>query len=143
MQILCSQCCAGFATNVSSDEGFTCAVHYLLFTCAVHYLLFTCAVHYLLNSKAIVPNYTQQSATREAASFSASQQLPRLYVTLRFNAQEAAGGLEDTFVCNETKPQFICRTASQFHLCVQNTTTGSVNMALEQNQQAVWRVTGF
>ena len=30
MQILCSQCCAGFATNVSSDEGFTCSVNYLL-----------------------------------------------------------------------------------------------------------------
>jgi len=27
--------------------------------------------------------------------------------------------------------------------CVQNITTSSVNMALKQNQQAVWRVTGF
>jgi hypothetical protein len=26
-------------------------------------------------------------------------------------------------------------------LCVQNTTNGSVNMALEQNHQDVWRVT--
>ena len=29
-QILCPQCCASFATNVSSDDGFTCAVNYLL-----------------------------------------------------------------------------------------------------------------
>ena len=55
MQILCSQCCAGFATNVDPDEKFTCAVHYLL------------------NSRAIVPNYTPQSTAREPASFSASQ----------------------------------------------------------------------
>ena len=27
--------------------------------------------------------------------------------------------------------------------CVQYTTTSSANMALEQNQQATWRVTGF
>jgi len=27
--------------------------------------------------------------------------------------------------------------------CVQNTTTGSANIALEQNQQAIWGVTGF
>jgi hypothetical protein len=27
IQILCSQPCAGFATNVSSNKGFTCAVH--------------------------------------------------------------------------------------------------------------------
>ena len=30
MQILCSQRCAGFATNVSSDEGYICAVNCLL-----------------------------------------------------------------------------------------------------------------
>jgi hypothetical protein len=66
---------------------------------------------------------------------------PTLYVTLRINAQEAAGGLEDTFVCSDNKPQFICRIVSKFHLCVQNTTNGSVNMALEQNHQDVWRVT--
>jgi hypothetical protein len=45
------------------------------------------------------------------------------------------------FLCKNMKYRkmemsFICRTASQFHLCVQNTTTGSVNMALERNQRA-------
>jgi len=55
MPILCSQCSTSFTTNVSSDEGFTCAVNYLL------------------NCRAIISNYTQQSISREAASFSASQ----------------------------------------------------------------------
>jgi hypothetical protein len=55
MQILCSQCCAGFATNVSSDE------------------VFTCVVRYLLNRREIIFNYTQQSTTRNSVSFSASQ----------------------------------------------------------------------
>jgi hypothetical protein len=66
-----------------------------------------------------------------------------VYVTLGFNTEEAAGGLEDKSVYKDRKPQFMCRTASQFHLCVGNTTTGSTNMALEQSQHAAWRVTGF
>jgi len=55
MQILYAQSCASFAKIVSSDKGFTCAVNYLL------------------NRRAIMSYYTQQSTTREDASFSASQ----------------------------------------------------------------------
>jgi len=55
MQILCSQCCASFATNVSSDKGFTCAVNHLL------------------NHKEIIPNYLKQGSTRQFARYSAGQ----------------------------------------------------------------------
>ena len=54
MQILCSESCAGFATNVCSGEGFTCAVNYVL------------------SHKAIISNYTQQVPSSKACSFSAS-----------------------------------------------------------------------
>ena len=33
----------------------------------------------------------------------------------------------------ESKPKFMCRTASYFH-CVQNTTSGGANSALQQNR---------
>lgn len=60
-----------------------------------------------------------------------------MYVTRIFNTEEAAGGLEDKSVHNESKPQFMCRTASQFHYNWQR------EYGAGTEQQAVWRVTGF
>jgi len=34
----------------------------------------------------------------------------------------------------------LCARSPASSTCVQNTTTGSANMALEQNQQAVWEL---
>ena len=55
MQILCSEICAGFPTNVSSDEGL----------CVLYISL--------LNYKAMISNYTQQVPSSKACSFSGSQ----------------------------------------------------------------------
>ena len=120
MQIQCSELCAGFVTNACSGEGVTCAVNCVL------------------SGKAIVSNYTQQVPSK-ACSFSV---ISAAYVIRKFNTEEAAGGQVDKFVYMESIPKSMCRTASYFHVCVQNT-TGGTNMALQQNQQAAWRVGGF
>jgi len=56
--------------------------------------------------------------------------------------EEAGVGLEDKFVYKRVNPSLHAVLPAS-STCVQNITTSSVNMALEQNQQAVWRVTGF
>ena len=93
MQILYSQCCAGFATNVPSDEGFTCAVNYLLIV----------RQFYLIACNIVLP---EKLPVSQLASKSHG-----LYKPL-FNREEAAVGLGDEFVYKETEPKFMCRTAS-------------------------------
>jgi len=81
---------AGFATNVCSGEGITCAVNYLL------------------GLKAIISHYTQQVPSSKACSFSASHLIPAAYVIRRFSTEEAAGGVEDKFVYKENIPKSMC-----------------------------------
>ena len=120
MQILCSQRYAGFATNVSSDKGFTCAVNYLLII----------RQFYLIACNKVLPEKLPVSQL-----VSNSHGL--------YNTKIQYRGTCWLNLCIRKLNPSLCAGPPAGSTCVQNSTTGSANMALEQNQQAVWRVTGF
>jgi transcription elongation factor Elf1 len=82
----------------------------------------TCAVNCILNGGAIICNYMCCELSTEVNTKILLQKMPvsssvipMVYVTRRFNMEEAAGNLEDKYVYNESKPQLMCGPP-EFHL---------------------------
>jgi hypothetical protein len=66
-------------------------------------------IYWITRQRYLIP---RSSVLLEKLPVSQLVKTPTVYVTRKLNTEEAAGGLEDKFVYEESKPQFMCRTAS-------------------------------